>query len=102
MAADRMARKCSWGSLLGERGVVDHGSAACWAGPLRCWSAGGGERAEPVLEPGLAELGVFAGHQAAVGQRGPEVARVGVGDHVTRVVARAQGVVDELVEAVRL
>ena len=62
--------------------------------------AGAAGATEPVLEPRLPELGVLAREQAGVARRGAEVARVGVDDHMARVVA--QGLADELVERDRL
>ena len=50
--------------------------------------------AEPLFEAGLGEGGVGAGDECALAQLCAEVARVRVGDHLTRIVARARGRVE--------
>ena len=53
---------------------------------------------EPLVEPELAEFCFIAGDERAFIELGAEVACVRVGDHLTRIVARAKDPLDESVE----
>src|SRR5947209_19368624 len=54
---------------------------------------------EPVVETGIAEAGVIRGEKGVFARGDAEVARVGVGDDLARIVALLQYRTDELVEA---
>src|SRR5262245_18548897 len=54
---------------------------------------------EPVLEARLGEPGAGVRHEGALAQEGAVVPRAGVGDHLARIVTRAEGAADQVVEA---
>src|SRR3712207_8238001 len=62
---------------------------------LRCRDPG---LAEPVLEAGLGESGVVAGHECALAQFCAEVARVRIGDHFAWIAAFPEDSSDDFVE----
>jgi hypothetical protein len=62
---------------------------------LRCRDPG---LAEPVVEAGLGESGVVAGHECALVQFCAEVARVRIGDHFAWIAAFPEDSSDEFVE----
>src|SRR4029434_3110158 len=54
---------------------------------------------QPLLEADLAESRVAGGNQRALAEFGPEVPRVRVNDNLARVVARAEALTDQFIEA---
>ena len=54
---------------------------------------------QPVLEACRAQLGAVARDEAAFGECRPEVASVGIADHLARVVTSGEALPDEVVEA---
>src|SRR5213593_4419323 len=67
---------CRWRSLLRQR-----------------------ELTEPLFEARLAKSRAIAGNQRALAEFGSEVPRVRVGDNLARVVARAEALSNQLIEA---
>lgn len=66
---------------------------------VRWWSLPNRGRVEPVLKPDHPKLRPVARDERVLGRDRAEVRRPRIGDHLTRIVARAQATPDDAVEA---